>query len=71
MMNKIIALLKEEEGQSMVEYGIILALIAVVAIGTVQAIGQKLHSSDGSGALDKVNAELGRVSGGSSGGATN
>ncbi|PIQ28140.1 Flp family type IVb pilin [bacterium (Candidatus Blackallbacteria) CG17_big_fil_post_rev_8_21_14_2_50_48_46] len=68
MMNKVIALLKEEEGQSMVEYGIILALIAVVAIGTVQAIGQKLHSGDGTGAFDKVNAELGRVSGGSSGG---
>lgn len=71
MMNKIIALLKEEEGQSMVEYGIILALIAVVAIGTVQAIGQKLTNSEGSGALDKVNIELGRVSGGSSGGSTN
>jgi pilus assembly protein Flp/PilA len=68
MMNKMIALLKEEEGQSMVEYGIILALIAVVAIGTVQAIGKKLVAGDGSGAFEKVNSELGRVSGGSSGG---
>ena len=60
MMNKVIALLKEEEGQSMVEYGIILALISVVAIGVVQAIGKKL-SNGTDGAFDKVNIELQRV----------
>ncbi|MEZ0374568.1 MAG: Flp family type IVb pilin [Candidatus Sericytochromatia bacterium] len=65
MMNKVIQLLKEEEGQSMVEYGIILALISVVAIGVVQAIGKKLaNGSDG--AFDKVDQALGStVSGGS------
>ncbi|MGV3526713.1 MAG: Flp family type IVb pilin [Candidatus Sericytochromatia bacterium] len=60
MMNKVIQLLKEEEGQSMVEYGIILALISVVAIGVVQAIGKKLANGE-NGALDKVNMELQRV----------
>lgn len=63
MMNKVIALLKEEEGQSMVEYGIILALISVVAIGVVQAIGKKL-SNGNDGAFDKVDKALGSVSGG-------
>ena len=38
MIKAIVQLLKEEEGQSMVEYGIILALISVVAIGVVQAV---------------------------------
>ena len=61
MMNKVIALLKEEEGQSMVEYGIILALISVVAIGVVQAIGKKMSNAEGSGAFDKVNAQLQRL----------
>ena len=57
MMNKIIQLLKEEEGQSMVEYGIILALISVVAIGVVQTIGKKL-SNGSTGAFDKVDKAL-------------
>lgn len=60
MMNKVIALLKEEEGQSMVEYGIILALISVVAIGVVQAIGKKL-SNGTDGAFDQVDKALGSV----------
>ena len=63
MMNSIIQLLKEEEGQSMVEYGIILALISVVAIGVVQSIGSRL-SNGSDGAFDRVDAELQRVSGG-------
>ncbi|MGV3526714.1 MAG: Flp family type IVb pilin [Candidatus Sericytochromatia bacterium] len=60
MMNKVIQLLKEEEGQSMVEYGIILALISVVAIGVVQAIGKKLANGD-NGAFDKVDKALGTI----------
>lgn len=60
MLNQVIQLLKEEEGQSMVEYGIILALISVVAIGVVQAIGKKLSNGE-NGAFDKVNMELQRI----------
>lgn len=56
-MNQIIQLLKEEEGQSMVEYGIILALISVVAIGVVQSIGSRL-SNGSDGAFDKVDKAL-------------
>lgn len=56
MMERMIQLLKEEEGQSMVEYGIILALISVVAIGVVQAIGKKITES-----YTKVDTTLGSV----------
>jgi len=63
IMARMIQLLKEEEGQSMVEYGIILALISVVAIGVVQAIGKKLSNGD-NGAFDKVDKALGSVTGG-------
>ena len=58
MMNQIIALLKEEEGQSMVEYGIILALISVVAITVVQQVGARLYKGDGSGVYEQVNNKL-------------
>lgn len=35
-------LYKEQEGQGMMEYGLILALIAVVVIGTLALIGDEL-----------------------------
>jgi len=35
-------LLEEESGQGMVEYGLILALISVVAIGMLGSIGKKI-----------------------------
>lgn len=34
----------EESGQGMVEYGLILALIAVVVIGAVSLLGGKLNN---------------------------
>ena len=37
-------LIKEESGQGMVEYGLILALIAVVVIGVLSGIGTNLTS---------------------------
>lgn len=58
MLNKIVQLLKEEEGQGMVEYGIILALISVVAIGAVRTIGERLYKGDGSGAFEQVATKL-------------
>jgi len=38
-------LLREEEGQTLVEYGLILALIAVVVIAVLYALGQKVRST--------------------------
>lgn len=64
MLQKVIALLKDEDGQSMVEYGIILALISVVAIGIVQAVGGKVTT-----AFTKVDTELGTAVGGGGGAA--
>jgi pilus assembly protein Flp/PilA len=44
MMNLMTRLCKEEEGQGMVEYGLILALIAIVAIGVITALGGKIKN---------------------------
>jgi pilus assembly protein Flp/PilA len=46
-------LVSEEAGQGMVEYGLILALVAVAAIGAWQALGGGLD-----GMLGKVNEKL-------------
>ncbi len=50
---KVIALKSREEGQGLAEYGMILALIAVVAIGAVSILGTDITStfSDMSGAF--------------------
>lgn len=42
MMDLMKRLWKEEEGQGMVEYGLIIALVSVVAIVTLTSIGNKL-----------------------------
>ncbi|GAC1357899.1 MAG: hypothetical protein NVSMB31_18340 [Vulcanimicrobiaceae bacterium] len=44
MLNKFHALLIDDEGATMVEYGLIVALIAVVCIVAVTAIGTRLSS---------------------------
>ena len=45
-MKKLMNWLKNEEsGQGMVEYGLILALIAVVVIGALTLIGQKIEGN--------------------------
>lgn len=44
------ALLNDEEGQGMVEYGIIVALIAVVVIGAVKVLGEKTSATFNSAA---------------------
>lgn len=36
--------LASEKGQTLVEYGLILALIAVVVVGVIMAIGGKLNN---------------------------
>lgn len=44
MLQVLKRLVREEEGQGMVEYGLILALIAIVVIGAVTGIGTKLST---------------------------
>jgi pilus assembly protein Flp/PilA len=44
-MAKFIKLLKNAEGATAIEYGLIAALIAVAAIGAMQGIGTKLNST--------------------------
>lgn len=44
MMNLVKKLWQEEEGQGMVEYGLIIALISVVAILALTGIGDNLNT---------------------------
>jgi pilus assembly protein Flp/PilA len=44
-MAKFIKLLKNIEGATAIEYGLIAALIAVAAIGAMQGVGNKLSST--------------------------
>ena len=47
-MSKLIArFAKDESGATAIEYGLIVALIAVVIVGVVGAIGGKLNTSFG------------------------
>lgn len=41
-MKKLIRFLKDENGQGMVEYGLIIGLIAVVVIGALIILGPKI-----------------------------
>ena len=45
----------DEHGQDLVEYGMLMALIVVAAIGALQGLGGTLHSE-----LADLSAELGR-----------
>ena len=44
MVQKLISFFKDEEGASMVEYGLLVALIAVVVPGAVGIIGTNLNA---------------------------
>ena len=41
-MKHLVRLFKEEEGQALTEYGILIGLIAVVVIGIVALLGEEL-----------------------------
>ena len=41
MINKLINFFKDEEGATMVEYALMLALIAIICIAAVTLVGQK------------------------------
>ncbi|MHB0912929.1 MAG: Flp family type IVb pilin [Armatimonadota bacterium] len=45
MIDKVKALLKDEEGATMVEYGLMVALIAAVAVAIVQSLGTKVNTA--------------------------
>ncbi|HEY9899855.1 Flp/Fap pilin component [compost metagenome] len=42
-MELIAKLIREEEGQSMVEYGLIVAVVALVCAGTYKVLGEKIN----------------------------
>jgi pilus assembly protein Flp/PilA len=44
-MSKFLKLIRNSEGATAIEYGLIAALIAVAAIGAMQGIGTKLSST--------------------------
>ena len=43
-MKKLISFFKDEEGATAVEYGLIVALIAAVIVGTVLILGQQVNN---------------------------
>jgi pilus assembly protein Flp/PilA len=44
MLHNFISLIRDEEGASMVEYGLLVALIALVALGAIQTLGGNLST---------------------------
>ena len=56
MKEMIKRLVKEEEGQAMTEYGLILALIAVVVITVLATMGGQIKT-----AFQKISDELAKV----------
>ena len=58
VLSALRARLERQEGQALVEYALILALIAVVTIAVLQAIGVNVSKI-----LDKVSTSLSSVAG--------
>lgn len=44
MLTRLISMIRDEEGATMVEYGLLVALIAMVALVAVQALGLNLST---------------------------
>ena len=49
-MTKLMQLIRGEEGQAMVEYPLIIALVSVVAIAALTTLGTKINGSLGTAA---------------------
>jgi pilus assembly protein Flp/PilA len=47
MLNKMMTFVKDEEGATMVEYALMVALIAVVAVGAVRLLGGAVNTKFG------------------------
>jgi pilus assembly protein Flp/PilA len=43
-MKKFLAKMRSEEGQALVEYGLLVALIAVICVAAITALGTKINS---------------------------
>jgi pilus assembly protein Flp/PilA len=56
MMTKIMNFLKDEEGATMVEYALMLGLIAIVSILAVTGVGNETNQT-----FTKIEGELGKV----------
>ena len=54
MNNSLMSLLRDERGQSMVEYGVAVALVSAVAFGAFQALGGSVVK-----AIGDLNGKLG------------
>ncbi len=55
-MKNMMSIIRDEEGQGMVEYGLILGLIAVAAIAAIALLGPKIK-----GIFEKANTEIDKV----------
>ena len=45
MLNRIMNFVKDEEGASAVEYGLLAGLIAAIIVGTVTVLGTKINTA--------------------------
>lgn len=54
MVNQVMRFVKEEEGATAIEYGLLAALIAAVIVGTVGTLGTTVNT-----AFSNVNAGIG------------
>jgi pilus assembly protein Flp/PilA len=44
MLHTLKSMIRDEEGATMVEYGLLVALVALVALGAVKAVGTNLST---------------------------
>ena len=47
MLKKLSAMMKDEKGQALAEYGLILALIAVICVGALTLLGGNVNTTLG------------------------
>ena len=59
MIGKMIAFVRDEDGATAIEYGLIAALVSVAAIGALSALGDSLNVI-----FDMVSSELTSAAGG-------
>jgi pilus assembly protein Flp/PilA len=45
MLKKFTAMMKDEKGQALAEYGLILALIAVICLGALTLLGTNVNAT--------------------------
>ncbi len=59
MFSKMIAFVRDEDGSTAIEYGLIAALVSVAAIGALSALGDSLNNI-----FNMVSSELTSAAGG-------